>query len=292
MAEVNNLIFEVGVDDLRDPCVLFENGTYYMYGTGWVCRHSKSMRGPWSDTINVVSIPEDAGDCFWAPEVHKYNGAYYMFTTYLSKTTGHRGCTIMKADNPLGPFVEISNGHITPKEWDSIDGTFYVDENGKPWMVFVHEWTSMPDSNGSFAAAMLSDDLTKFVSEPVDLFKARDVDWATMGVTDGCWIYKCKDGSLIMLWSNFSEYGYVVATAKSESGNILGPWVHSKELLYKKNSHRNYDGGHGMLFTADDGNMYLSFHSPNDGSNEKRTTTVFALAEEKDGELHLSFMDK
>ena len=32
---------------------------------------------------NVVEIPADANGDYWAPEVHKYNGAYYMFTTYI-----------------------------------------------------------------------------------------------------------------------------------------------------------------------------------------------------------------
>jgi GH43 family beta-xylosidase len=226
---------------------------------------------------------------FWAPEVHKYNGAYYMFTTYLSKTTGHRGCTIMKADNPLGPFVEISDGHATPKDWDSIDGTLYVDDEGQPWMVFVHEWTSMEDSIGSFAVAKLSDDLTHFISEPVELFKAKDAPWAISGVTDGCWMYKCEDGSLIMLWSNFSANGYVVATAKSESGDITGPWIQSEKPFYEKSLIRNHDGGHGMIFTAEDGKMYLCLHSPNTETETKITDAIFVRVDERNGELKISY---
>ena len=67
-----------------------------------------------------------------------------MLTTYRSAKTGHRGCTVMKSDTPEGPFKEISSGHVTPLDWDSIDGTLYIDKDGQPWMVFVHELDARP----------------------------------------------------------------------------------------------------------------------------------------------------
>jgi beta-xylosidase len=283
--DLSSVIFETGVLDLRDPFILLEDGVYYMYGTCWICYRSENLTGPWEGPFNVAEIPANAVKDHWAPEVHKYNGAYYMFTTYFSSETNHRGCSIFKASSPMGPFVEISDGHVTPKEWDAIDGTLYVDEKGQPYMVFVHEWTSMPDKIGSFAVAKLSDDLSHFISEPVELFKAKDTKWAKGGITDGCFIYKCKDGSLLMLWSNFSETGYVTAIAKSESGNIEGPWTHAEELLYEKCDVRPYDVGHGMILTAKDGNMYLSIHSPNTPTAEKRTSDILIKVKEENGLL-------
>ena len=197
-----------------------------------------------------------------APEVHKYNGMYYMFTTYRSLTTARRGCTILKSESPEGPFVEITNGHIPPAEWDFIDGTFYVDEENQPWMVFVHEWVSTDDYFGRMAAAKLSEDLTHFISEPIELFRADDPAWATRGVTDGCFMYKTKDNQLLMLWSNFDKEGYCVAIARSKNGKIDGEWVQDKQL-FSKETFGQYDGGHGMIFTDVDGQMYLSIHSPN-----------------------------
>ena len=77
---------------------------------------------------------------------------------------------------------------------------------------------------------------------------------------------------------------WVTAIAKSESGSILGPWTHQEELLYKKSDARDYDGGHGMIFTAGDGEMYLSIHSPND-AGEKKTCAILVKVEEKCGTL-------
>jgi hypothetical protein len=277
------------INYLRDPCILVEDGVYYAYGTGWVCYKNTSgnLGGAWTKVGTVASVGDpalDGGD-HWAPEVHKYNGAYYMFTTYKNKQTGRHGCTILKSDSPEGPFAEITGGQITPAEWDAIDGTLYVDPEGQPWMVFVHEWISMPDKVGTFAAAKLSEDLTHFISEPFELFRADEPAWAVMGVTDGCWLYTTREGDLLMLWSNFDALGYTVAVARSSNGRLDGEWIHEKELLYSKAMTGEYDGGHAMIFTDVDGQMYLSFHSPNAAVGDRRETPVFLAIEEKDGRL-------
>ena len=277
------------IDYLRDPCILVEDGVYYAYGTGWVCYKNTSgdLGGAWTKVGTVASVGDpalDGGD-HWAPEVHRYNGAYYMFTTYKNKKTGRHGCTILKSNTPEGPFTEITGGQITPAEWDAIDGTLYVDPEGQPWMVFVHEWISMPDKVGTFAAAKLSEDLTHFISEPFELFRADEPAWTVMGVTDGCWLYTTKEGDLLMLWSNFDALGYTVAVARSSNGQLDGEWIHEKELLYSKAMTGEYDGGHAMIFTGLDGQMYLSFHSPNAAVGDRRETPVFLAIEEKDGRL-------
>lgn len=283
--KVKPLLIESGIPQLRDPCILYEDGVYYAYGTGWVCwkNTSGALDGKWEGPYNVVETPAECDDNQWAPEVHKYNGAFYMFTTYHSKETGHRGCTILKSESPMGPFVEITNGHITPKDWDSIDGTFYVDKNGDPWMVFVHEWTCTDDGVGRMACAKMSDDLTEFVTEPVEMFRADDPAWATNGVTDGCWMYTTEAGSLLMIWSNWDKYGYCVGIARSESGEITGPWIQEEKVLYSQSMTGQYDGGHGMIFTHTDGQMYLSIHSPNSAKGDRKEMPVFIpIREEND----------
>ena len=277
------------INKLRDPCILVEDGVYYAYGTGWTCYKNTSgnLEGPWEKVGNVASVADRStdGGSHWAPEVHKYNGAYYMFTTYLNKATGHRGCTIMKSDSPEGPFVEITGGHITPADWDAIDGTLYVDPDGQPWMVFVHEWTSMPNNVGSFAAAKLSEDFTHFISEPMELFLANEPSWAVSGVTDGCWMYTTAEGDLLMVWSNFDAHGYTVAVARSSNGRLDGEWIHEEKLLYSKYMTGTYDGGHGMIFTDTDGQMYLSFHSPNTATGDRKERPTFLAIREENGQL-------
>lgn len=280
-------IIDSGIPQLRDPCILYDGNSIYAYGTDWICYSNSTgnLSGPWQGPFDIVQKPPFAISDFWAPEVHKYNGSYYMFTTYFSSVTNHRGCTIMKADSPLGPFTEISAGHVTPADWDCIDGTLYVDESNQPWLIFVHEWTCTDDNIGRMAAAKLSEDLTAMISKPIELFRADDAPWAIAQVTDGCWMYRTQKGSLLMIWSNFSEDGYAVGIARSTSGCVEGPWVHEEKRLFSSADSGLYDGGHGMIFHDESGQMYLSVHSPNTPCDIRREMPVFVKIREENDTL-------
>ncbi len=296
--ENNDFIFNVPADKvdmtqtkktedifIRDPCILVYGNKYFMYGTGaatkagYGCYVSEDLEN-WAGPVNVFEADaaenfDGIGD-YWAPECYYYNGFFYLFATYKSGSTSHRGVSIMKSESPLGPFEEITDGHITPHEWDAIDGTLYIDKNDEPWMIFVHEWTSMPDGVGDMSYAKLSEDLTHFVSEPVRMFKANEPFWSPNHVTDGPCPYRTKDGSLIMLWSNFvPTVGYAVGIARSSNGEINGKWEHDLFPLYTMGKYHELDGGHGMIFETLDGKMMLSIHSPNSSTEENMTHAVF-----------------
>ncbi len=272
---------------VRDPFILVYEGKYYMYGTGlsngagYGCVVSEDLEN-WSERIQVFapSADFDGYADFWAPECHYYNGSFYLFATYRSRASEKRGTAIFKASAPTGPFELITDGHITPKERDCIDGTLYVDEDGQPWMVYVNEWTSEPDGVGAMAVAKLSDDLTHFVSEPKVLFKADGHLWTDRHVTDGPFLYRTSKGELLMLWSNIiDKKGYAVGLAISDNGKVDGNWLHHSSALYKKDLKNEYDGGHPMLFYTLDGQLMMSIHSPN-GSDEVMTHAEFIPVEE------------
>lgn len=272
---------------VRDPCVVNDGEKYYMYGTGlasglgYGCVTSDDLK-TWSEPFNVYTFPEELGvqgDC-WAPECHYYNGNYYLFATYRN-ANGLRGCAIFKSESPAGPFEMITDGHITSSEWNAIDATLYVDENGDPWIIYVREYVTAPNKVGTFEVARLSEDLTEIISEPVEAFKADAPYWSDSEVTDGCWVYKMKStGSLIMLWSNWDGGGYCVGMARSESGNILGPWEQITTRLYSYNYSGTYDGGHASIFTSKDGQLMISFHGPNDATDTVREHAFFLPIEE------------
>lgn len=135
------------------------------------------------------------------------------------------------------------------------------------------------------AAAKMSDDLSAFVSEPIELFRADDLSWTDSAVTDGCFMYRTEDGQLLMIWSNFCEGGYCVGVARSKNGKVDGEWIQNDKLLFSKETFGTEDGGHGMIFKARDGRMYLSLHSPNKATETYREKTVFIPVREVDGSL-------
>lgn len=296
--ETDGFVFEVPADKadmsstkktedivIRDPCILVYGNKYFMYGTGaatkagYGCYISEDLEN-WAGPVNVFEADkaedfDGIGD-YWAPECYYYQGYFYIFATYKSGTTSHRGVSILRSESPLGPFAEITDGHITPKDWDAIDGTLYIDQKGEPWMIFVHEWTSMPDEIGDMSYAKLSPDLTHFTTEPVKMFNADDPFWTAHRVTDGPCPYRTSDGSLIMIWSNnVTGSGYSVGIARSSNGEIDGQWTHDLFPLYVKGMYHELDGGHGMIFTSLEGKMMLSIHSPNSSTPENRTHAVF-----------------
>lgn len=273
---------------IRDPFILLEGGRYYLYGsrgneawgkaTGLDVYESDDLVS-WSGPSVVFTPPEGfwADMHFWAPEVHQYHGKFYMFVSFKSETAC-RGTQILVADTPKGPFTLHSDGPVTPRDWECLDGTLYIDRDGKPYMVFCHEWLQVKD--GEMCAVRLSDDLKQAVGEPFLLFHASEPDWAlkdkTEFVTDGPWMYRTASGKLLMLWSSSAANGYVEAIAYSDNGDVTGRWQHQKQLLFDQ------DGGHGMIFTSKEGKLFFILHNPNNSPMER---PVILPLEERDGTL-------
>ena len=197
---------------------------------------------------------------FWAPEVHLYQGRYHLFASFGAEGA-HHGTQIMIADHPGGPYQIHSPGTVTPRDWECLDGSLFVEADGQPWMAFVHEWSQLRD--GAICATRLSADLTRAEGEPVVLFHASDAPFVKTlpkpdhYVTDGPFVYRATNGELLMLWSSFKRRTYVQLVARSLSGHITGPWRQDDELLYEDN------GGHGMLFHTFEGQLMLALHRPN-----------------------------
>ena len=260
---------------IRDPFIINENGKYYMYGSRMIERCNEVGFGAdvyvstdfenWQEKA-AFTPPADfwATRDFWAPEVHKYRGKYYMFISLCAE--GHnRGTQILVSDSPEGPFKVHSDGPVTPREWMCLDGTLYVDKKGKPYMVFCHEWVQVGD--GEMCAIPLTDDLKSACGQPRLLFKASQPVWSDgiregKYVTDGPFMYTTKNGRLMMTWSSFHKGAYCVGMAYSDNGEIDGNWTHDERMLFEN------DGGHGMIFDKD-GKLYFIFHSPNSAPDER-----------------------
>lgn len=134
----------------------------------------------------------------------------------------------------------------------------------------VSDDISLPNG-GTYCAARLSKDLSHIVGEVHTLFNAYDGYQSNEPVSDAAFVYRTQSGQLLLLWSNF-DYdrgkGYRVYIARSESGNILGPWTHDQVYLYEKDMdtiYALYDGGHPSIFKDPNGKLMLNIHSPSVG---------------------------
>lgn len=276
---------------IRDPFVLFENGQYYMYGTrpenygirtGGFDAYVSSDLDNWSKPISCFDSEKYNlnNGANWAPEVHKYNGQYYMLASFTMQN-GLLGNYILQSDSPLGPFVPLTDRAITPGEQSCIDGTLYV-QDGVPYIIYSHDWpdhyVAVEDAYiGEICAAQLREDLSEIVGEPWVLFASNEspISKATPHHTvyndqncvrygsDAPFVQKLTDGSLILTWSPYLNDNYVVLSVISKNGDIKGPWVHMEKPLFDKN------GGHAMFFDACDGRHCMCLHAPEQENCER-----------------------
>jgi beta-xylosidase len=284
----------------HDPWIYADadNKTYYLYvsgrgygRTGTAFYKSTDLLS-WDGPYLAFLVPDgtwaNPQTSAWAPEVHFYKGKYYLFTTLHNPDKiispglmgGHprnmRSTIIAVSDSPEGPFRMLkADAPTAPADFMTLDGTFFVDPDGHPWMVYAHEWVQKVD--GTIEALPLKDDLSDASGPPIYLFKASDAPWIDQMATptadenhyvsDGPEMWRTKDGHLLMLWSSYQRVDpdhdvYVETLARSTTGKLQGPWEQLPVLV-------GNDSGHGMLFHTFDGRLLLVVLQPFNGAHAK-----------------------
>ncbi len=266
---------------IRDPFVFVENGKYYLLGTtGGDCWHAGSDLTLYTsndlenfEEVGCMVEPETLqGYCnIWAPELHFYNGRYYLIVSLFREDIG-RGSMILMSDTLDGKFTPLTGEYITPKQWGCLDATLFVWQD-KPYLYFSYEWTT-PEGDGAIYVAELSNDLKTIVGTP-----KRVIDGKTSGVAielvsgayrgyvaEGPYAVK-EDGKIALYWSAISKDGYCVARNTAE--DIFLDYIFDRMVFTK-------DGGHCMVFTDLDNTAKITFHQPNNSPNERMR--IFTLA--------------
>lgn len=263
---------------LSDPFVLADRATrtYYMTGTGGLLWKSKDL-ATWDGPYNVVEVDTaswmGSRPTIWAAEIHPYNGRYYYFATFTNRATvidtvmgnviERRACHVLVSDKPDGPYRPVSAEDYLPANEPTLDGTLWVDTDGKPYLVFCHEW--LQTRNGTIEKVQLTEDLTTTTGGRTILFRASDSPWSRENtgdrshqpnmVTDGPWLFRTRKGKLGMLWSSWVNDVYAQGVAYSQSGTLDGPWIQEPLPITPPNY------GHGMTFRTFDGRNLMAVHS-------------------------------
>lgn len=264
---------------LSDPFVLADEATqtYWMTGTGGRFYSSRDLcqwDGPF-DCLHPDSTswtgPHPA---VWAAELYRHGDRYYCFATFTNDSTicaqtpagepiPRRATDILTSAEAGGTYRPIPGAQpILPADRPTLDGTFFVDSDGTPYMVSCGEW--LYNNDGTMEAIALRPDLSGAAGEPRVLFRASDSPWSRElidgktvpnRVTDGPWLFRTATGRLGMLWTSWVYDVYTMGVAYSTSGTIAGPWVQQAAPVTPPNH------GHGMIFRTFDGRDILSLHS-------------------------------
>lgn len=263
---------------LSDPFVLADPNTkmYYLTGTGGLLWKSKDLKfwdGPYQ-----VAQPDPKSwmgprPMIWAAEIHYINGKYYYFATFTNRnikidTVGgnvidRRASHILVSDKAEGPYVPFGDSTYLPANKPTLDATYWVDKDGKPYMLYCHEW--LQNLNGTVEKIQLKPDMSGTIGTGKILFRASDSPWSKEKdkdgnikpnkVTDGPYVFRTATGKLGIIWTSWVYDVYTQGVAYSKSGTLDGPWVQERDPITPPNF------GHGMLFETFDGKTLMSIHS-------------------------------
>ncbi len=270
---------------IRDPFVYVENEKYYLLGTtGGDCWHAGSDLMLYTSTDlehfekvgHMVSQKTLEGyRNIWAPELHHYNGKYYLIVS-LNRDDLGRGSMILTSDTLDGEFLPLTGKYITPEHWGCLDASLF-EWAGKPYLFFSNEWITPVhnDGDGAIFVTELAPDLTHIIGQPHKAVSGKHCGFASeLPVGDGRTGYVAEgpyavneNGKIALYWSTVAKDGYCVA--KNVADDIFSEYVFAGMVFTK-------DGGHCMIFTDLDGKQQLTLHQPNDSPNERMR--LFPLA--------------
>lgn len=262
---------------LSDPCILADKNTsmYYMTGTGGKLWKSKDLKR-WSGPYTVAKTDSESwmgkNPMIWAAELHAYKGKYYYFATFTNRDVKidtvkgnvieRRASHVLVSDRPDGPYVPMKDSVYLPANKPTLDGTFWVDADNKPYMIYCYEW--LQNWDGTIESIELKSDLSGSIGEGKLLFRASESPWSREKedgvdkpnkVTDGPWLFRTQTGRLGMIWTSWIYNVYTQGVAYSQSGTLAGPWLQDKNPITPPNF------GHGMLFQTLEGKWLMSVHS-------------------------------
>jgi len=271
---------DVPLDSIRlsDPFILADKKTttYYMTGTGgllWKSIDLKKWTGPFHVAKTDPASWMGKTPMIWAAELHEYNGKYFYFATFTNRnvkidtvrgnTIERRACHVLVSDNAEGPYVPMADSIYLPAKMPTLDANFWVDTDGKPYMIYCHEW--LQNWNGTVEKIELKKDLSGTTGKGTILFRASNSPWSREKndkgndvpnkVTDGPFVFRTKTGKLGMLWTSWIYDVYTQGVAYSASGTLDGPWIQEPQPITPPNF------GHGMLLRTLEGKLLMAVHS-------------------------------
>jgi xylan 1,4-beta-xylosidase len=276
---------------LADPTIFYNNGTYYLYGTGgneynqgfpvYSSSDLKTWTGPVGKNQGYALKKGDAfGDNkFWAPQVFQYQNNFYM--AYAASE--HIG--IATSDSPLGPFASKTLQSI-PAETKQIDPYVFVDNDGKKYLYYV----AVANGGNRIYVVELQEDMLSVKKETATLcieatekWENTDPQYSNWPVIEGPTVIRHNNLYYLVYSANhFKSIDYAVGYATSTSP--LGPW---KKYEGSPIIHRSITGengsGHGDLVQGKNNDWLYVFHTHN--SAEKiapRKTAIIAINFVKD----------
>ena len=133
-----------------DPAPMVWNDTLYVYTShdlegstwftmpDWRCYATTDMVN-YTDLGPVMSATDFTWgevNTAWAAQCIERNGKFYLYVTVTRAAGGGRCIGVAVADNPAGPFVDALGKPLCGPNWDYIDPTVFIDDDGQAYLYF------------------------------------------------------------------------------------------------------------------------------------------------------------
>lgn len=281
-------------DELRDPCIIREGDTWYLVFTmfpfrGHDERHLKDPNQGSSPGIRIYSskdlknwtagnwlikgsdLPDDCPykDRFWAPEIHKINGRFYLIFTAdnwikdeynPAGKWGAAGYTFIGvADKVTGPYM-----HVTYLSGGACDTTIMQAADGKVYAFIPRGNIDVQEIDLSH----IDRDMIELAGHPKMIVSADNRDIGKESnpkYLEGPWATRTGDHYCLFFAANYDDpkfpedRGYWTGVAYAD--NPMGPWK-------KDPRGKIFLGGHLAVFDGPDGRNWFSYRG--EGNNRAR----------------------
>jgi len=262
--------------ELADPFIFREGDAYYLFGTaandGFAVWTSSDLVN-WTKRDHVFRRTSETWSRrdFWAPELFKHQGKYYLHFTAMGggkeRNRRHRRIVLAHGDSPLGPFEEIKAPWFDDGSGDRpiIDGHVFRDHDGQLYLYSVA--LDAPPKHKCFDIQVRKLDDQLNVSPDVTMCVSPTLDWEGDLVNEGPIVLRHGD-TYLMTWSAnpYWERNYSVGLATAKSP--LGPWTKSPQPILKASDHISGPGHHCFIDSPDGKELFIAYHvhrDPKDG---------------------------
>lgn len=254
---------------LGDPFIIYDNGYYYVYGTGLFNGKKTKNFNTWEKTNDKTSYDFVNREKFWAPEVFKYGDYYYKVFSSFEKGTDVATIGIASSKSLNSSFTIKTYDILGNKFSNSvIDADILIDGDNQ-YLYFAEDQINKngtPISSIYGVQIKLSNGDCSVIGN-VKLLKEPDTDsekksYSSTGRlwNEGPSVIKNNSKYYLMYSSNYwasSDYNVSYVVSDSPLGQFKRP-EGSNVLL---NSTENSIGpGHNSVFKSPTGELYTVYH--------------------------------
>lgn len=258
-------------------------------------RTSKDLRS-WSSSKVIFKLSQTSWgvDRCWAPEVHEYEGNFYLFFCGRDSKQIFHG-SVAVCDTPDGTFEPVTEQPLLNFSYSVIDLSFFLDDDGRTYIFYSKDNSTnrIGDNKVSQSYGVeVSNDFKRLLCAPV-LISTPTEDWETVSGmviwNEGPVVFK-ENGKYYLLYSANSYRTAYYSVGYATSDTILSFYDKPKDgCILKGNGETITGSGHCNILRFED-EIYLVYHSHTTPPNTEggRSLYIDKLIVKDDGTLYVN----